>query len=45
EIMRCQTQEVFNINEEESFEKCVIEYISGMTDQFAISVFEEIVSF
>ncbi|HAK69710.1 MAG TPA: metal-dependent phosphohydrolase [Treponema sp.] len=40
-----QTREVFDINSEESYEKCVIEYISGMTDQFTISVFEEIISF
>ncbi len=45
EVLHYQTKEVFNINDEESFEKCVIEYISGMTDQYAISVFEEIVSF
>lgn len=40
-----QTKEVFDITDLESYEKCVIEFISGMTDQFTISVFEEIVSF
>lgn len=44
-IMKCQTAQVFDIFSDESYEKCIIEYISGMTDQFAISVFEEIVSF
>ncbi|MCQ2247752.1 MAG: HD domain-containing protein [Treponema sp.] len=44
-VMRINTPEVFDINDNESWEKCIIEFISGMTDQFAISVFDEIVSF
>jgi dGTPase len=44
-IMRFCTKEVFDINNDESYEKCVIEYISGMTDQFAITVYHEIISF
>jgi dGTPase len=44
-ILRYDTQEVFDINDNESFQKCIIEYISGMTDQYAISVYEEIISF
>ena len=39
------TKEVFDIYNDESYEKCVIEYISGMTDQYAIAIFEEIVMF
>lgn len=41
--LRYNTKEVFDINDNESWEKCIIEYISGMTDQYAISVFEEII--
>ncbi len=44
-ILHYETKEVFNINELESYEKCVIEYISGMTDKFAILIFNEIISF
>ncbi len=44
-ILKYETKPVFDIEDEESWEKCVIEYISGMTDQYAISVFEEIISF
>lgn len=44
-IMRFHTKEVFDVNNDESYEKCVIEYISGMTDQFAITVYHEIISF
>lgn len=44
-ICKFETQAVFNVDEWESYQKCIIEYISGMTDQFAISVFEEIISF
>ncbi len=36
---------VFDIADEASYHKCVLEYISGMTDIYAIKVFEEIVSF
>lgn len=36
---------VFDITDEESYRKCVIEFISGMTDHFAIACYEEIISF
>lgn len=36
---------VFDIADGRSYRKCVIEYISGMTDLFAIQVFGEIISF
>ena len=45
EIMRYKTKEVFDVNDNESWEKCIVEYISGMTDQYAIKVYEEIISF
>lgn len=38
-------KEVFDINDNESYKKCVIEFISGMTDEFAIICFNEIISF
>ena len=44
-ILKYDTKAVFSVNDNESFQKCIIEYISGMTDQFAISVYEEIISF
>lgn len=44
-IYRYDTKQVFDITEEENFQKCVIEFISGMTDQFAIEVYEEIIQF
>lgn len=37
--------EIFDVNDNESYKKCVIEFISGMTDEFAIECFEEIISF
>lgn len=39
------TKLTFSVNDNESFQKCIIEYISGMTDHFAISVYNEIISF
>lgn len=44
-ILHYNTPIVFDINDEESYKKCIIEYISGMTDQFAIQVYEEIITF
>jgi dGTPase len=43
--LRYNTPQIFDIYDNESYTKCVIEYISGMTDQFAIEVYEEIISF
>lgn len=45
QIQRCKIETVFDINDLESYRKCVIEYISGMTDQYAILVYEEIITF
>ncbi len=44
-IMRYQTPVVFDVNDYTSYQKCVIEYISGMTDSYAIKCYEEIISF
>ena len=44
-VLRYNTEKVFNIEDFNSFSKCVIEYISGMTDVYAIKVYEEIISF
>lgn len=44
-ILRYNTQQVFDVTDNDSFTKCIIEYISGMTDQFAIEVYEEIITF
>jgi dGTPase len=45
QILRYDTKQVFDVNDNESYEKCVIEYISGMTDHYAIEVYEEIITF
>ena len=44
-ILRLNTIQVFDITDPESYLKCVIEFISGMTDVFAIQVYTEIISF
>lgn len=44
-ILKYNTKPCFDIKDEESYTKCIIEYISGMTDQFAIQVYEEIITF
>ncbi|MBP3742307.1 MAG: dNTP triphosphohydrolase [Treponema sp.] len=45
QILKYNTRIVFDLHDDESFTKCIIEYISGMTDQFAIKIYEEIISF
>ena len=44
-ILKYNTIPVFELHDDESFTKCIIEYISGMTDQFAIQIYEEIITF
>lgn len=44
-IMRYETPAVFDVNDYKSYQKCVIEYLSGMTDSYAIECYEEIISF
>ena len=44
-ILRYNTPQIFDITDDESYTKCIIEFISGMTDQFAIQVYEEIITF
>jgi dGTPase len=36
---------VYSIADKRSFDKCVVDFISGMTDQFAIRVYNEIIEF
>ena len=44
-VLKYKTQAVFDLHDNESFTKCIIEFISGMTDQFAIQVYEEVITF
>ena len=44
-ILKYNTKAVFDIHDESSYTKCIIEYISGMTDQYAIQIYEEIITF
>lgn len=39
------TPAFFDIKDETSYKKCIIEYISGMTDNFAIKAYNEIITF
>ena len=36
---------IFNIDNENDYYKCILYYISGMTDNFAIEIYNEIISF
>lgn len=45
QILHFNTPVVFDVTDNDSYTKCVIEFISGMTDQFAIQIYEEIITF
>lgn len=45
EALRTDAPRFFDVHDRSSYRKCVIEFISGMTDQFAIRAYEEIIAF
>ncbi|MCR5607263.1 MAG: HD domain-containing protein, partial [Treponema sp.] len=44
-LMHYDTIPIFDCTNPESYNKCIIEYISGMTDHYAMNIFDEIISF
>ena len=42
---KCKNDIVFNMNDEKDYYKAIIYYISGMTDNFAIDIYNEIIGF
>ena len=45
ENLKLKNQIVFNLNNEKEFYKAIIYFISGMTDNFAIEIYNEIIGF
>ena len=45
ENLKLKNQVVFNLNNEKDFYKAIIYFISGMTDKFAIEIYNEIIGF
>lgn len=45
ENLKLKNQVVFNLNNEKEFYKAIIYFISGMTDNFAIEIYNEIIGF
>lgn len=45
ERMQCQNKVVYDYKNQQSYRKAVIDFISAMTDKFAIKIFNEIISF
>ena len=41
----CKNKIVFNIEDEMDFKQAIIYYISGMTDNYAIDMYNKIISF
>ena len=42
---KCKNDIVFNMENEKDYFKAIIYYISGMTDNFAIDIYNEIIGF
>lgn len=45
DALRTDAPQFFDVHDKSSYQKCVIEFIAGMTDQFAIRAYEEIIAF
>ena len=45
EDLKLKNKIVFNISKQEDFSKAILSYISGMTDNFAIEIYNEIIRF
>ena len=45
ERIQCQNKVVYDYKNQQSYRKAVIDFISAMTDKFAIKIFNEIISF
>lgn len=45
EKMKFKNSVVYDIHNRDSYIKCCLDFISGMTDNFALKVYEEIISF
>lgn len=43
--LKCNNNIIYNVEERDSYIKCCLDFISGMTDNFAIKVYQEIISF
>lgn len=45
ENRRCKNKLIYHLDDEAEYKNCVLDFISGMSDTFAIDVFNEIISF
>jgi len=45
ENRRCKNKLIYHLEDEQEYKNCVLDFLSGMSDTFAIDVFGEIISF
>lgn len=45
ENRNCKNKLIYHLDDEQEYKNCVLDFISGMSDTFAIDVFNEIISF
>ena len=45
ESRRCRNELIYHIEDEKDYKNCVLDFLSGMSDTFAIDVFNEVITF
>ena len=45
ENRRCKNKLIYHLDDEQEYKNCVLDFISGMSDTFAIDIFNEIITF
>ena len=45
ENRRCQNKLIYHLDDEQEYKNCVLDFLSGMSDTFAIDSFHEVISF
>ena len=45
ENRNCKNKLIYHLDDEKEYKNCVLDFISGMSDTFAIDVFNEVITF
>jgi len=45
EDRHCKNKLIYHLDDEQEYKNCVLDFISGMSDTFAIDVFNEVITF
>ena len=45
ESRRCKNKLIYHLDNEQDYKNCILDFISGMSDTFAIDTFNEVITF